>query len=558
MQAQIPISLLLPMNRSKIIAILFFFTSNLFYVGWSQNTKQCDSLIANGIDLMWKKKHEKSLEVLIKAKAIAEKNKWYEQYFNASNNIGGNYYLMLDYGEALNQYLESYTVAITHLDDGYEMIILNNIAILYSKEKRLDKAYEYFLKAYDIAKKKKDLLKVGYYAVNLGSVLNEMNNPSQALKYIRESFILLKKQPDILYLAAIVQAENDLLLGKPEQSRNKAMALLSQPKNKFSDQNQAILAIIIAKSFSNENNLKPALDWALKALAKNPDSEKRMEIFKLMSDIHSKLKNYETALQYKDSVHYEQNKLNEIKNGRLFENSQIKFQLQNYKKEIAEKDSKIKNDRFYLFSIAGIITLLLVFVAIMYRNRAIRNKQSELIAQRNEEITLLKLQKETDDNALLKKKEEIALLEQDRLQKEVQLQNQKIASKALYLSGKDQLLLEILKSLGTIPELHKSKTLANHIRELKKHLSTANEWDNFMIHFEETNQGLLQKLKVYHPALSQNDLRYISYEYMNLSTKEIATLLNITPDACRKRKERIVSKLGLKDHLQLNDYLSNI
>jgi DNA-binding NarL/FixJ family response regulator len=45
---------------------------------------------------------------------------------------------------------------------------------------------------------------------------------------------------------------------------------------------------------------------------------------------------------------------------------------------------------------------------------------------------------------------------------------------------------------------------------------------------------------------------------MNLSTKEIASMLNITLEACRKRKERIAAKLELHDSMPLYDYLSTI
>src|SRR6218665_104889 len=401
------------MNNYKITAILIF-TVSLFQTSlWSQNTQYCDSLIKRGIDLMWKKEHEKSLEILIKAKNTAEKNKWYQHYFTASNNIGGNYYLMLDYGEALNQYLESYSTAIAHLDESFEMIVLNNIAILYSKEKKFDKAYDYFLKAYTIAKKRNNKVKIGYYAVNLASVLNETGKPLEVQKYLSEANTYLKNHPDILYLSHVVQAENELLLGKTVQSRNNAIALLKDQKNKFSADNQIVLHLLIAKSYLKENELTGASEWSKKALSQNPDPEKKIEIFRLLSDINRKLKNYERALVYKDSVFNAQDQLNEIKNGQLFESSQIKFQLQDYKKEITVKDSKIRSDRFIFFSILGIVLLFLIFVMITYRNQTIKNRQTQLIAQRNQEITLLKLQKETDDKILSNKKEKIAVLEQE-------------------------------------------------------------------------------------------------------------------------------------------------
>src|SRR5690606_16078598 len=112
----------------------------LFWSGVSAQTiEECDRLIESGIKEMNEKNHEKSLEILSRAKSLSEKNDWHKQLFLSLNNIGANYYLMLDYGEALDNYLEAYKIAVKELDQNFEMIVLNNIAILYSKEKKFEK-----------------------------------------------------------------------------------------------------------------------------------------------------------------------------------------------------------------------------------------------------------------------------------------------------------------------------------------------------------------------------------------------------------------------------------
>jgi len=93
---------------------------------------------------------------------------------------------------------------------------------------------------------------------------------------------------------------------------------------------------------------------------------------------------------------------------------------------------------------------------------------------------------------------------------------------------------------------------------LRNSLNADNEWAGFLTHFEEVNQGFLTRLKTSHPELTANDIRFICYVYMNLSAKEIAGMLNISLDACRKRKERISQKIGLKDSTALYSYLYDI
>ena len=138
----------------------------------AQTVEECDKILIEAVQEMNQKNHARSLELLTEVKSMAESNNWSKQLFLAVNNIGANYYLMLDYGEALDNYLEAYKIALKDLDPKHEMIVLNNIAILYSKDSKNDKAEEYFLKAYEIAKENNDSVKIGLYATNLATVAN--------------------------------------------------------------------------------------------------------------------------------------------------------------------------------------------------------------------------------------------------------------------------------------------------------------------------------------------------------------------------------------------------
>jgi tetratricopeptide (TPR) repeat protein len=524
------------------------------------NTAQCDTLIKQGIDAMWKKDHVKSLELLTRARDMAKKNRWYKQQFLAINNIGANYYTMLDYGEAINYYLESYNIAVKHLEPKFEMVVLNNIAILFSKEKNFDKAREYFKKAYDIARENKDWVKVGLYSMNLGNVANETNKPQEARKYIQEAIPLLKAQPEMLVLAEVALAENDLLMGNARQAREKAEHIYRTTADlNFNDIGLSV-TMVITKAYIKEQNYKAAVSTAAKVLREHPNPEAKRAVFELLSEAYYKSKDYAKALAYKDSVIVTDKELNEIKNSLAFDKAKVQFEIQDYKNQIARNDEKRAAERrLYLYSGFGIVAILAIIILIL-RNISARHKQRKLIAERNQQMTALELEKEKNDHLLLeqqiRERETKLLLEQERLKNEIEARNRKLSAKALYLSGRNQLIEEILQSLSRVPELAEDKTLATHIKTLKSHLKTDEEWDSFITHFEEVNHGVLSRLKALHPTLTANDMRFIAYIYMNLSTKEIASMLNITPEACRKRKERLADKLGLPENVGLYDYLS--
>ena len=520
----------------------------------------CDSLLQRGIDAMWKKDHVKSLELLTEARTLAEKNHWYKQLFLATNNIGANYYSLLDYGEALNYYLESYTLAVKELDPTYEMVVLNNIAILYSKEEDHVKAKEYFKKAYNIAKENKDLFKIGLYAMNLGNVANEANNLKEARSYFMESLPYLKENTDMLILAEIGLAENDLLMGLTTQARTKATAMLMQLRNLNFNDTGLSLRLIIMRSFLKEGNYNEAITSAQKILTSKPNIDVKKTVFTLLSETYTKSNDYKLALQYKDSVIWADKELNRIKNGEVFQTNRVKFEIQDYRNQIAINTEKLSSERKLFYYIIAVIIAVVAIILLILRNLSVKNKQKQLLAERNEKAMALELEKEKNENLLLeqqiKEKETTALLEQERLKNEIEARNRKLSAKALYLSGRNELIEDILSSVSGTTELSSNPALAGHIKTLKTHLKTNDEWDSFLIHFEEVNHGFLNRLKAAHPSLTANDVRFITYIYMNLSTKEIASMLNITPEACRKRKERLASKMELPENISLYDYLS--
>ena len=86
-----------------------------------------------------------------------------------------------------------------------------------------------------------------------------------------------------------------------------------------------IYSPIISKSYLKENNLELALIYVNKTFHNKPNLETKIELFKLLTEINIKRKRFDLALQYKDSLFNSTEKLHEIKNGKLYENSKIKF-----------------------------------------------------------------------------------------------------------------------------------------------------------------------------------------------------------------------------------------
>ncbi len=520
-------------------------------------------MIIVGISEMNNKNHARSLEILTKARSIAEENQWHKQTFLAVNNIGANYYLMLDYGEALDNYLEAYKIALKELEPNYEMIVLNNIAILYSKEKRFDKAEEYFQKAFDIAKENNDSLKIGLYIVNLATVANEKKEIKKAEQYLEISFEYLKDNPNIYYQATITKAQNLVLKKEYGKAKKIADAILPELNSPELSEHRISTYMLLSSVYEHQNDTPKAIEYVKLAINDQRSSiENKIDAYDKLTQLYRISEQNDIAFLYKDSVIQAKDSLNYIKNGKLFENSRIKFELQNYQRELSQSQNRLKSERQMFYMVISGIILLIIITLWAIRNYYVKLRQRKIIAENNQKITELELEKEKSDKLLLEKQlneqSALALLEKEKFKNELESKNRQLASKALSISTRNELIEVIVDSLTKSSEISRNESLKSRVLELKNHLKKQSEWDDFFTHFEEVNHGFLKSLKENHPELTSNDVRYLSYIYMNLSTKEISSLLNITVEACRKRKERIIKKMNLPEDIDLYTYLSAV
>ena len=119
------------------------------------------------------------------------------------------------------------------------------------------------------------------------------------------------------------------------------------------------------------------------------------------------------------------------------------------------------------------------------------------------------------------------------------------------------LIEEIIDSLDKIPAIKLNNNAVSHIKSLKEHLKTDDDWDDFITHFEQVNPEFLKALQDKHPQLTADDVRFICYMYMNLDAKEISSIFNITVEASKKRKQRIAKKMEIEAEA-MHEYILKI
>ena len=86
-------------------------------------------------------------------------------------------------------------------------------------------------------------------------------------------------------------------------------------------------------------------------------------------------------------------------------------------------------------------------------------------------------------------------------------------------------------------------------------MNNSKDWSLFEQAFNNADKDFLEKIKTSHPDLTPNDLRFCAYLRLNLSSKEMAPLLNISIKSVETKRYRLRKKLGLEHDSGLVNYI---
>lgn len=211
---------------------------------------------------------------------------------------------------------------------------------------------------------------------------------------------------------------------------------------------------------------------------------------------------------------------------------------------------------WYKSVLANVVFAILVFVILFF---IVKWQQKKFITQQKNHQTERTKLKYIFDLEKSKNESELVTLRNENLETAINLKNSELASSAMHLVKKGELLTTIKAELT---QLMKRLDNENAIYEIKKMIKSLGEddkmdkdWDVFSKHFDTTQGDFLTKLKEKHATLSNNELKLSAYLRMNLSSKEIAQLLNISVRGVEIGRYRLRKKLELGKETSLFDYL---
>ncbi|MDQ6608281.1 MAG: transcriptional regulator [Bacteroidota bacterium] len=153
----------------------------------------------------------------------------------------------------------------------------------------------------------------------------------------------------------------------------------------------------------------------------------------------------------------------------------------------------------------------------------------------------------------------IVKLKNEKLEAEINHKNKELAATTMHLVQKGELMGKIREELVRSLRNAHNETPKNDFKKVMRMMSedirVDEDWSQFTLHFDQVHGDFLMSLKEKFPNLTNSELKLCAYLRMNLSTKEMAQLMNISVRGVEVSRYRLRKKLLIPSDANLSDYL---
>ncbi|WP_191963462.1 tetratricopeptide repeat protein [Pseudotamlana haliotis] len=474
-----------------------------------------------------------------------------------SLKIAQVYVKLANFYKSLNldsEALKNYHVAQEYYveKDSFYIYANNNIAAIHHNLKQYKEAKLYLDQSVDISKKIG--FQGGLATANslLGGVAEKQGDYQKALAYQKQSLEIFEALEDSTGLAITYENMGSIYedLEQYDLAYTYFKKAFDYEKPEASD-----LKINIINNLGDVNrkqgHFDKSLDYTQEALnlaKKTKNVSQEESALKDLARTYAELGEYKNAY---DFLH-QQNTLNDEdfkrRNADLVSAMEILYHVKESEAQLVllNKQNQINETRQLAILIVS-VAMFLVFVAwFIYMKK--RKRQEKEILQYKQQILQADLDAKTAEETALKK--------------EIDIKISALTNYSLNIAHKNKLLSDISKTLTNLKsrngEFVKSK-LEDLAKEIDFDLVNGDEWTELMGFFGKINPDFFKNLKSdVNTNLSASELRLSMLLRLNLSSKEIASILHITPDSVRIARYRLRKKLPIDSKTDLQGYLLNL
>jgi len=205
----------------------------------------------------------------------------------------------------------------------------------------------------------------------------------------------------------------------------------------------------------------------------------------------------------------------------------------------------------YVVLVFLMILLLMYFFykRLEYLRRREKLEQERQFNQKERKILLEKLQAE----------KEVIRLKNEQLHKEMIAQDMELSNATFGIIQKNQLLMRLKGEISKMMKRNADEVVNAQyntlLKKINREIDNKHQWKVFEAHFEAVHEEFLKRLKGDYPSLSPRELKLCAYLRLNISTKEIALLMNISARGVEVSRYRLRNKLRLDRKENLVEFI---
>lgn len=407
--------------------------------------------------------------------------------------------------------------------------ILGNI---YSEMERYETSNTYLLESTKYFSLSADSVNVSLCYINLAYNHIELKNYEQSLMYAQKSYQMSKALNFVrlvggsLYIIGKVALQLDRL----EQAEMQLTEALDLSKQSEDPVLVAYVHAELAKLYmqlGQPKRLATHIDQ-LESLARDYELTVLLkDAYELKSAWHEKSESYDEALNdYKVYKTLADSLFNERMTAQLNEMT-TKYNTEKKEREIEQLKHQEKISHWTKRLMVAAIVVLLIICALIYS----RQKKAK-------QLTQYKLEKAKE---------------------EIEYQEQELMTFTLSLAQKKNLLHDIKESAKPVRQLEDANLQLKKINSsIKNGWNVEKDWEEFRSRFEKIHDTFFTRLIELGPTLTPYDLRMCAYLKLSLSSKEIASLLNIKVSSVEIQRSRLRKKLNLTQDENLGTFLLKV
>lgn len=459
------------------------------------------------------------------------------------NDLGATYSNMSEYDTALEYFFESLELCeAIGLERGISAN-LGNIGLAYFELDDDEQAITFYKRALKINERlgNKNSLATTYN--NLGLLHGDEGRYEKALEY---HFKALKLRQELGYSLRIANSLNNIGRVYMQQGKHQeALDYLGRALEVNAGEDQDLTSIIhenITKTYLSAGNYDSALVHGKQTLALSLEYGSKLGArvgYELLTEIYKQQGDYPKALETQQKLMVVKDSILNAEKSKQINALQTKYETQQKEQEIALLEKEKEQEAILRNSfLAGLVLVAIIGLLVYHRQRLkIRKNHTELENKR---------------------------LKEEKLERDLDHRNQQLTTHTLHIVQKNESMKALKKHISKIRESHdtESGSATFDLQKLENMVDFSfnldEDWKQFELYFEEVHSGFFNELKEQFPDLTPHELRLSALAKLNLSIKEIATILGITPDSVKTARYRLRKKLDMETEDNLTEFMMEV